>query len=702
MSLRLAPAILIIFTFFLSLESQARPNCLSAIVKSVASHKRNSLPSKLEKQLIKSKDFNLTETREINDVIDSLYFIDYYHQMNLIYQARYAENTLGQLDIPFLYDASTEKTSAFKNYKRALKFLREEKPKFNWEGLTETHRALMRGRIEELPAGALGKARNYTNLGSETDLTDAQIKTLKDNPYLTLVEETKTWDIYYPSVDYSDDSVFELIKSGHPDLYKRIHDYRNGNGGSVKSLTVELTTAMTEDLMAWFVREKDQIGAIKTVADLRKFVKIVAKFQRDLISIHPFGDGNGRTVRMFALYMPFMQAGIPRPRITNPNNDYIVPLKEWEEQILEGIQSSYQLYNDLFDRIQDGRSLRFSPYLYLPQIPEYAQVAVKGKRGAKPVRKAINPQQVATYFDYLGNHPGYSDWHYTFEAAPFKALDELEQMYLEFTKRTQGVYHHKKRGKLDISVNLLGPDFRADFFNAKYLDPESYKAKMDKWYMNQTVWRGLPYQEEEVTEKEILELFTGFSNNFIAMNIGYATTQKQFVKKINKEFDRFNEMLVSGEYIDYVRGHVNGTEKYDYSFGYSTSRERSSAKGYAMGLLVIGDYKTYRKRQDQLKSRVLMGVQRCHKDIDVSILRQVDDRFRYKYPRQREVLGIGAADPDSMRIVQTLDDDGEVIFSYLRNPEKPYEVLKIKGQHDPDSKRLPAKSRILEVFDLRK
>lgn len=101
--------------------------------------------------------------------------------------------------------------------------------------------------------------------------------------------------------------------------------------------------------------------------------------------------------------------------------------------------------------------------------------------------------------------------------------------------------------------------------------------------------------------------------------------------------------------------------------------------------MVVGKYgeHTAPELQALLKSRVLVGARRATKDVDLGRLKQVREEFSYKYGRQQEVMGIGASDPDSISIIQTIDSEGEVILTYLRNKEKPDEILVIKGDFDP-------------------
>jgi hypothetical protein len=126
---------------------------------------------------------------------------------------------------------------------------------------------------------------------------------------------------------------------------------------------------------------------------------------------------------------------------------------------------------------------------------------------------------------------------------------------------------------------------------------------------------------------------------------------------------------------------------YGISYGYSTSKNRDVGKAFAMGAMVVGEYGAHKAPELQalLKSRVLVGARKAHKDVDLTRLKQVREEFSYKYGRQQEVMGVGASDPDSISIIQTIDAQGEVELTYLRNKNKPNEILVIKGDIAPDA-----------------
>lgn len=124
---------------------------------------------------------------------------------------------------------------------------------------------------------------------------------------------------------------------------------------------------------------------------------------------------------------------------------------------------------------------------------------------------------------------------------------------------------------------------------------------------------------------------------------------------------------------------------YGISYGYSTSKNREVGKAFSMGAMVVAPYGQHKLPELQaiLKSRVVVGARSARKDVDLGRLKQLRDEFSYKYGRQQEVMGIGVAEPDAITIVQTIDAEGEVMLSYLRNPAKPSEVWVVKGDIRP-------------------
>jgi hypothetical protein len=80
-------------------------------------------------------------------------------------------------------------------------------------------------------------------------------------------------------------------------------------------------------------------------------------------------------------------------------------------------------------------------------------------------------------------------------------------------------------------------------------------------------------------------------------------------------------------------------------------------------------------------------------------LKQIYPEFSYRYGRQQEVMGIGAADPDSVMVVKEINADGSVARSFVRNSENPNQVWVVRGDFNPDV-GAPEAVRLLQTLTL--
>ena len=123
---------------------------------------------------------------------------------------------------------------------------------------------------------------------------------------------------------------------------------------------------MVDDLMDWFTRERTLIGDINSPEKLDEYVNLVSKFQRDLVSIHPLANGNGRSTRELALSYAMMKEGFPPPRIIDPNADLYTSLDEWRKIVKHGVLASDFLMDDVLERIKFGLPIENSIELVTP------------------------------------------------------------------------------------------------------------------------------------------------------------------------------------------------------------------------------------------------------------------------------------------------------------------------------------------------
>jgi hypothetical protein len=653
-----------------------------------------------------SKHYNATEVARVEKNLDALLFVDYVSSIDELAQFHRLSQNIASDDFSNLYGRRS-----FNNYLKASKYLMQEKPEFNLATLKNVHARMMDGGIDDIPANRIGILRSEDIIGNvpaSYSITEESYNALKENIYIDVSRMSRQANgkyagyIGYPNAKFSKTELLDKIKGFDNQLYLDIKAFRETGTGNFEELTNRMVNGLTEDLLAWFVKKRDQMGDITTVAKFKKFAMLVGEFQKDLISIHPFYDGNGRSVRQFALYYPFWREGFPPPRLVDPNADLYTSDEKWAEQIVEGMHNSVKLYSRMSERLEAGYPIESTPELLLPKIPEEYSMRLLGPRTGKITeghkKAAVDPFQASEFFlarmqDRDIQMAMQKDAGGTYR----KLMDEFD----DFMKRSSADYDHARFGREHVHVDFVDMDFMATFANKAYKETKLWKEKIDRWYMDQTLWRGLSRSDAEIEESEILSMFSSVHYQFVSNRM-----MGQMNRRLNEnqvkalawtDFLDYNRGLVDGDLEKMATDHSESGPRYGSSYGYSTSTKRDVGKAFAMGAMVIADYGAHREQQHLLKSRVLVGMKRAKKDVDLMRLKQVRPEFSYKYFRQSEVMGIGAADPDSVMFVQLIDADGSVIHSYVRNPARPNEIQVFDGEVSDLADRPARPSRVLRL-----
>lgn len=626
---------------------------------------------------------------EIKQTFDALLFIDYKHSAETLYKAANGEVKLNEAGLYRIYGKS------FGNYQKAALYLQDSKPEFSFDTLKEVHRLMMAGGVDNIDPAVVGKARVIGLRGmvpQQFAIPQSFVDEMNKNIYLStddLIKNATTGkyegSFGYPAITKLKPELAEKLKTLNPQLYADIQKYVKENIGNQEELTSKMVTALTEDLMKWFVKNKDDLGDISTPEKLYDFSRLVATFQRDLISIHPFRDGNGRSVRQFAIYYAFESIGFPPPRLVSPDDDVYVSIDEWTDAIIDGIRNTQRLYENAEKRLVRGLPLETTPELIVARFKETDKINLKTQKpesiAVDAVEKKVEIEQIQTYFMLRLKDTGLRK---RMSQEPTVTYNELLKDYMTFYKKSNIDYVHEKKGLEHVSVNLIDADFLATFGNRSFQNADLWKEKMAKWYSDETVWRGLSRRNQEIREDEILTMFKTVNSQFVSNNVGKQLSGNMTPAQMNKiifaDFKKYNEDLLTDGLEKMAKDHSESGPMYGTSYGYSTSTKREVGKAFAMGAMVIAPYGQHKEMQHLLKSRVLVGMKQANKDVVLARLKQVRPIFSYKYPRQQEVMGIGAADPDSVMFVQLIDAEGGVIKSYVRNPQRPEEIIIFKKE----------------------
>ena len=693
--------------------------------------------------LLKSiSSFDETERLGVTNAIESMHFIDYNYTVKELEEVFEGHKKLSNVDYPYAFNKGRRETreafarvgnflrgrgavakaswdeDAFGNFVDARKYLIANNPEYTLESFKEIHSIMMKNGVEEIKDDELGVVRKIALIGNENGRgvsTDA-LENIKNNPYLgfstrRIVEEDDMdrhlGSILYPTPENIKDEALSLIKNSHPEVHEKVTAFKGGDKAfSEEELMPELLEALVEERFSWFKESRRAIGALDTEDKINDYIELVVEFQRDMVSIHPFRNGNGRTTREFILNFALIKEGLPPSRIADPNMDLYSPISEWREQIIAGMESTNHLYEDITNRLELNLPIENSPELFSPYTIRAASINAK-KYSSKSVKEnarvaEIDPRQYMEFVSYILEED--KSLITSIEKSPHETLLGINKKYEEFLQSVKVDYTHKKEGLQEVNLAFVDRDFKVAFGQGAFRDVNDWNAKMDLWYQDSVVWRGLAYRrgvEESEIKKIFSEIHPQMTSNDVAGKIGGNMSQSKMKEIVLADFDRYNDDLYHGGLVQMAKDHSETGPQYGSSYGYSTSKDRKVGKAFAMGAMqfsVVDDagkqvQVTYgmqnnkdviEKLKDQLKGRVLIGVKRANKDVDLGRLKQVRPEFSYKYGRQQEVMGIGAADPDSVMVVQILKDNGDVEVSYFRNPEKPDELLVVKDSKVSD------------------
>lgn len=650
--------------------------------------------------------------------------------------------------------------NAFKNYLDTRKYLINEKPDLTTEEFQKMHKMMMKGGVEKTSKDMLGKFNGDELVGMERirGISDDNLKTVNESPYLNFTKKMETTnvegvirhhgDIEYLTIKSLNDELIKRIKNVDPSLAKKA---KKAKETMIKeNVNVDLLTAdefdefaaknekllsnikktLVEERFGWFKKERKLLGSLDDPDKLDKFIELVANLQRDVVAIHPFSNGNGRVTREYLINYLLMKEGLPPPRLVDPNIDYLAPLSQWKDQITRGMEATNALYDDIHNRIKLGLAVENSPELLIPYSvrkvlmkTDDSEEVTKANMisGSSDELWANSPMEEKKEF-FLDNKQFHVFTKHMMEkdpklaerikSNPYDELIKLEKKYQEFVIRNNRPDTYEKTGTIFddtrvISLNFADEDFISKFANKSFRNKEDWDAKMKLWYSDKTIWRGIP-EGYPKSDNEIKSMFKHLNQQTVSVNVYnnmfVDSTPDDLRKLVIKEFKRYNQNLFDGTFakskvndqvLKNVEANIDGAfnDFYQIGYGYSTSNDLWVADKFASGFLKDGNI---------LKHGTVVGMKKAKKDIDATSLQKLRKGFKYKLTEaENEVVGIGGIDPDSIMVIHQHNRVEKTITSYLRNPEKPHEIVVVKGKYDGFSKDIPQEN-ILRKLDLNK
>lgn len=674
------------------------------------------------------------EREKLRDTLEALRFVDYTDVASdtmAAFMSR-GEIKITDCNIQYRYHPRRSKNGdAFPNFHRAGQFLKSTDEPPSVERLLKVHSLTMDREIDNIDGQYVGNLRDYAVSGEQLDpgITQTEVRRISKNVYLHFEVAAEApegadpnlfyGDIVYPEPSSIKQEALNRIEESHSSISRAVSKYQQlseeaqekVSARDLADLTRKLIRALLEERYEFFNGAIKEIGALDTAVKVEKYINTVADHYRDIISIHPSVDGNGRTIRHECLFDPLDQAGISRPRLSDPNRDVLYSPSGWRKEVMKAVISTDRLYADVSRRIREGLPIENSPELiFADPLRSFGVVRTfQGKNQTESKGNGLiraDEKQFAAFV--CARFEKDTELSEKFEEFPLEVVGALRSEYKDFAKKHSPISARKKGHEEFVSIQMVDMDFYDTFGVIEAHNAEKWQNKIDRWYRPEMIWRGMSDEDYETSEDELLSIFSSLASGYgLSVNLlnhwDENVEHEKFADWARLEFDRYNHDLTSGELYKMATDHSRGIGDYDTSYGISTSRNWGFAKKYALGGGKLGEaIIDLLKVQEQVQSRVIIGAACARKDVDLMRLSAADSRYKNKYNKQNEVMAIGGIDPDSIMIVQALDRRGNVQRSYVRDIEAPTRIWTVSGKFDPTTDNFSSlpKERVLDLHTL--
>lgn len=710
--------ILILISFFNLNFTHAQQSCRDLFSLS-------SLPSKnLDKFLFNEKKAEFEkaldtlkpeEQTAVKHILNSLYFFDYLHiGPDFVEAFLNPKKTFKDINLRTRYDKDTtskevdtaphlKKLGPYDNFETLMALTQNKKFPLEYRTLQFIHKTLMRDGVEGIKSENLGVTRELPVTGKASGIKESDVELINSNIYLKFEGVSdfyfKTYfgKILYPGNGKLKPEVVKRIRTINPKLADQIETIQKeskSNDLFNNKLIREIVETLITERIEHYKYIRERLGPSINEKNIKKLIYLIADLQLDLISIHPFTDGNGRSIRAFTNLL-LIQEGLPPSYIINPASDIQTPKRIWRKLFYDGVIASSNLITDLTSRIQSQLPIENSAHLLYPLIKNQIEVDLKAYNKPKPVPKQreteIDQVQFSAFIKAkIDKSPELMN---KIKNNPLKVMSELAEEFIAFMQKKTIDYIHNKEGLQEVKLSFADPDFISMFGTKLSNNPKMWNLKIDRNYKRQILWRGMSQRMFNFSDAELLSYFSKFNSQLLSNRVAkiWTSSTNQLIRELVLDFETYNSDLLSGQYIQLAKDHQATGPLYKSSYGLSASKKEAVGKGFAMGAMVIAPYgkQNTPELQAKLKSRINIGFYRANKDVDLGRLHQIDESFSSKYPRQVEVMVVGGVEPDAVMIVQRINADGSVSHTFARDLQNPNIVHIISGRWVYEDGALP-------------
>lgn len=326
---------------------------------------------------------------------------------------------------------------------------------------------------------------------------------------------------------------------------------------------------------------EDAKNEVKQATTVKEVVRAAADFQRDLISIHPFIDGNGRIARLLTEKL-LESRGIPAPTYTYWGEDVALSRDEMETFLGQSVFRSQQYHTALSQALANGVSFEkvlnpalaaraneilgdptaeFNSKKFLNWIQDHREEVSSFPEAVLGFSRSEAKSSHSTYdltpeqTEWVKNHLGTVYRHFKPDEFEMWKREQPSSMIFEDAVKKYGDWLGQLIYKDGSgAIRLASPEFQMSFGRLSSNESE-FNKKLQNFYSEESVYRGVP-SNKFLSDLELAQLFVHPSN----FNIGNGVSFKEAPESALPVFQQYNlGLLRDGEFLKrQIIDHKNG------------------------------------------------------------------------------------------------------------------------------------------------
>jgi hypothetical protein len=461
---------------------------------------------------------------------------------------------------------------------------------------------------------------------------------IQNNKYLKSEQRKGFLYIHYPSIDHMSDYVKALLKEKKIGLYQEIENYNKKSIGNNDLLNSKLINFLLDDL---FLNYKLPNESIKSTKIEKLIISRSVDLYLGLLSIKPFAHHNNKVARNIAFNLLFENKKLIKPRVFISKRPLLYSHDSWTRLVIDGMHKTHEIHEAILKRMELALPIGNTPELYS---------FVKSFNYSNIYNKKINNIKFKTYARQM------------IIEDPIKALKLQENPFI-YTKHlfTKYIKYMKSYSLNNDSDIYISDDFKYYFNNKSYKSLSTWSHKMDNFYQSQLIWKDIKIiqKQKESIRSEIISYFKKMNSSLSP----YVVAGSDLTKSSYQSFDEFNQDAIHGGVNHTVNDFMIDKKNNENSYGFIVYKNLNKLKDHL-----------YENKDIDNDVRIIVGIKKSKKDLDLKKFYKGKSKFKDK------AFAIGGIDPDAVMIIHTLNNQGSIVSSYVRDTKRPWQIKYYEGE----------------------